>query len=237
LKHLYLKYSFTFRKFKKYSLVVSITDNGSDEYEGNNSKNQAKAITAGTDVFARIAIANDAADWFKFTATSSGNYTLSLTHTSATFTFNLYAAGNNTPALVPISTTATTKEYTLVANNTYYISITGGLSYNCYKLTVSSSSFITKSSYQEPIKETTTGLFDVKVSGNPTSTSFIMNVITNSEEKISMRVFDVQGRLIEERQGLQPMEILKVGERYINGMYLAEIRQGKNRKTIRLVKM
>ena len=58
-----------------------------------------------------------------------------------------------------------------------------------------------------------------------------MNVITNSDEKISMRVFDAQGRLIEEREGLQPMETLRIGERYINGVYMAEIRQGKNSKT------
>jgi hypothetical protein len=81
------------------------------------------------------------------------------------------------------------------------------------------------------------GSFDVKVLGNPTSTSFIMNVITGSDEKIGTRIFDAQGRLIEERQGLQPMETLRVGERYINGMYMAEIRQGKSIKTIRLVKM
>ena len=64
-----------------------------------------------------------------------------------------------------------------------------------------------------------------------------MNVITSSDEKISMRVFDAQGRLIEEKQSLQPFETLQIGEPYINGVYMAEIRQGKNIKTIRLVKM
>jgi hypothetical protein len=35
----------------------------------------------------------------------------------------------------------------------------------------------------------------------------------------------------------QPFETLRIGERYISGVYLAEIRQGKNIKTLRLVKM
>ncbi len=119
------------------STVVSITDNGSDEYESNNSKNQAKLITISTNINGRIATTADAADWFKFTTPAgTGNYTMSLTHPAATFTFNMYAAGNNVPALVPVSTSPTSKEYVLPGNTTFYISITGGLSYTCYTLVV-----------------------------------------------------------------------------------------------------
>lgn len=121
------------------SKLVSITDNGTDQYESNNSKNQASPDTIGKIVNARIALSTDIADWFKFTTPigSSKSYTITLSHPSVTYTFNLYAAGNNTPALVPVSSATGTKTYTLTGNATYYISITGGLSYNCYQLVVS----------------------------------------------------------------------------------------------------
>ena len=68
------------------SAVVAITDNGSDEFEGNNSKNQAKPVTAGQPAYARLALATDVADWFRFTTTTSGSYTLNLTHPSINHT-------------------------------------------------------------------------------------------------------------------------------------------------------
>jgi len=117
--------------------LLTIGDNGKDEYENNNSKNQAKAITISNVVNARIAVSTDI-DWFMFTTPAGTNtYTLSLTHPGASFIFNMYTGGNNTPALVPVNTTATTKEYVLSGNTTYYISVTGGLSYVCYELMVS----------------------------------------------------------------------------------------------------
>ncbi len=135
------------------SAAVSITDNGTDEYENNNSKNKAAAITVGSVVNGRIAVAGDAADWFKFvTAAGTGTYTVSLTHPSASFTFNLYTAGNNTPALIPSGTTATSKTYELNGNTTYYISVTGGLSYTCYDLMVIPSSVFTKTNTQGAAK-------------------------------------------------------------------------------------
>lgn len=116
---------------------TTVNDTGTDQYEANNTKNQAKAINIGNHIAARIALATDPADWFKFTTTGAGNYILSLTHPSVAYVFNMYAAGNNTPALVPINTTATSKEYVLAANTTYYISVTSAvLSFTCYDLSV-----------------------------------------------------------------------------------------------------
>ena len=119
------------------SKAITITDNGTDEYEGNNNKNQAKSINIGEIVNARIAVSGDAADWFKFTTPlGNTNYVLTLNHSSANFTFLMYPAGNNTPALTPVNSTANSKEYMLSENTTYYISIAGGLSYICYQLSV-----------------------------------------------------------------------------------------------------
>jgi Secretion system C-terminal sorting domain/SprB repeat len=224
------------------SLVKSITDNGQDEFESNNSKNQAKTIGLSVTNNARIATAGDAADWFKFTTTSAGSYTLMLTHPSATFTYNMYASGNNTPALVPTSTTATTKAYALAASTTYYISVTGGLSYVCYQFSVSPTSLLTKSSgvttQQEVDKQVKTNdVFNVSAFPNPSGSYFNIKIETSKDEKANLRVMDITGKLIEERKNLSSNQIERLGDRYINGVYLVEVIQGTNRKTIRLVKM
>ena len=134
--------------------LVNITDNGGDAFEGNNSKNQAKPIVIGSMVNARIALATDIADWFRFTTPAGSNgYTLSLTHPSANFTYNVFTGANNSPALVPASTTGTSKTYSLNGNTTYYISVTGGLSFVCYNLMITApAQLITKNS-SGPLKE------------------------------------------------------------------------------------
>jgi ELWxxDGT repeat protein len=227
----------------KTSPSLSITDNGSDQYESNNSKNQAVLISMGSNISARIALANDAADWFKFTTSSAGSYTLTFTHQSPGFVFNMYPAGNNVPALTPTSTSAITKMYTLAANTTYYIGITtGSLSYTCYQLSIAPTSFLTKSSGSTLQQEVTVSkkdelVFDVKVYGNPSQTEFILKAVTNSKEYMLLKVTDVNGRLIETRQKISPDKIIRLGERFIAGSYFAEIIQGNNRRVIKLIKI
>jgi ELWxxDGT repeat protein len=120
------------------SAIISITDNGGDQYESNNSKNQASADTIGKIVNARLAVSTDIADWFKFTTPAGNrNYTVTLSHPTVNFNFIVYPAGNNTAPLVPVSSATGSKTYFLNGNAVYYISITGTtLSYNCYTLVV-----------------------------------------------------------------------------------------------------
>jgi ELWxxDGT repeat protein len=116
---------------------VEVKDKGDDDYEKNDSKNKAAVISIGSVINARIAVSNDPADWFKFTTPAgASSYTVSLTHPSASFSFSLYATGNNTPALVPTSSTATSKTYSLSGSSTYYVEVTGGLSFVCYNLMI-----------------------------------------------------------------------------------------------------
>ena len=197
------------------STVVSITDNGSDEYESNNSKNQAKAISISTAIYARIATAADAADWFKFTTPAgTGNYILSFAHPSATFTFNMYTAGNNTPPLVPINPTATSKEYVLNGNTTYYISVTGGLSYVCYTLMVAPPTSFAKINTPEiittvkgnstPIKKDKPVVIEVEnlsVKAYPNPHKGVFNLRIESPENGIARIelFTITGQKLQER--------------------------------------
>jgi hypothetical protein len=216
-----------------------IKDDGKDGYENNNGKNSATVISIGAPASAKAV--NGDIDYFKLNGTNTwtGSYTLALSQTPSSVTY--YLTQSNGATIVQASdSSATYKHYNALSGN-YFVKVNSGTSYNCYQLTVSSG-IITRSSgisvQQEMTKAPVNdGFFDVKVFGNPSSTGFTMNIITSSAEKMSIRVFDAQGRLIEQRQSLQPYETLRIGERYINGVYMAEIRQSKNIKTIRLVKM
>jgi len=223
------------------SAALSITDNGSDEYESNNSKSKAKLVSIGTSISARIALATDVADWFMFTTPAAGgNYILTLNHPSVNYTFSINIAGNNAVALIPVDSTATSKEYVLNGNTTYYVSLTGALSYVCYQLTISTP-LLTRSSVNSLQNEVQAdkagnGLFDVVVYGNPSHTGFIFQVRTSSKDKMQLKVFDAVGRMIELGEKMQPDQLLRLGDNYIKGVYLVEIIQGKNRKVTKLVK-
>ncbi|THU31526.1 T9SS type A sorting domain-containing protein [Niastella caeni] len=77
--------------------------------------------------------------------------------------------------------------------------------------------------------------FAVKVFGNPASDYFNIN-IKGSAGKISVRVVDVQGRVIEYRETV-PEGTLQLGQSYRSGFYYLEVRQGNNMKQIKLVKL
>jgi ELWxxDGT repeat protein len=183
------------------SKVVSVIDNGGDQYEGNNTKNQAKAINVGDNISARIALATDPADWFKFTTTGAGNYILTFTHPSVSYVFNLYAAGNNTPALAPISTTATTKEYVLLANTSYYISITGGLSYTCYNLSIVLPASFTQTNNitdgkTESILKTLPPVLSSRAYPNPHQGSFTLQINSPESGMAVIQLITAEGKVI-----------------------------------------
>lgn len=77
--------------------------------------------------------------------------------------------------------------------------------------------------------------FTVKVYGNPAQDHFTIN-IKGSEGKISLRVVDIQGRIVETRQNV-PEGTLQLGSSYRSGFYYLEVKQGNNIKQIKLVKL
>jgi alpha-tubulin suppressor-like RCC1 family protein/6-phosphogluconolactonase (cycloisomerase 2 family) len=76
----------------------------------------------------------------------------------------------------------------------------------------------------------------VRIFNNPTETSFQLIVYSQSNEKIAVRIFDVTGRTIENFRNHSVRSVLDLGKWYINGVYFAEITQGKNRKVVKLIK-
>jgi Secretion system C-terminal sorting domain/PKD-like domain len=79
------------------------------------------------------------------------------------------------------------------------------------------------------------GSFDVNIFPNPTKSSFNLQVSSTSRETFSVKVLDVQGRLIKSKI-VFASEINNIGNDLKSGVYMFEITQGKEKKTVRGVK-
>ena len=78
--------------------------------------------------------------------------------------------------------------------------------------------------------------FEVSILNNPTRNAFSLNVSSNTSNVYSIRVTDLSGRVIEFRNNIPVAQTLQFGSDYRKGMYFAEIREGRNVRTIKLVK-
>jgi hypothetical protein len=90
----------------------------------------------------------------------------------------------------------------------------------------------------EPAQTVTTipnNPFIVKVYGNPAEDHFNIN-IQGSAEKISLRVIDIRGRVIEWRENV-PQGTLQLGQAYRKGFYYLEVWQGNKIRQLKLVKL
>jgi hypothetical protein len=77
----------------------------------------------------------------------------------------------------------------------------------------------------------------IRVYPNPSRNYFTMNIeAMNDREKISVRIIDVAGRVVEVKNNLSGSQSLRFGEKLKAGIYFAEIRQGIAVKQFKLVK-
>jgi hypothetical protein len=77
--------------------------------------------------------------------------------------------------------------------------------------------------------------WDVRFFPNPTKSTFNLQVSSTSREAFSVKVFDVQGRLIKTME-VFASENNNFGNELKSGTYMFEITQGKEKKTVRGVK-
>jgi hypothetical protein len=80
------------------------------------------------------------------------------------------------------------------------------------------------------------GTFKVKAYPNPTTHTFTLDVQSASNEPIEVKVFDLTGHMVYYHKGSLKEAHHKFGQMLTNGTYLAEVRQGLNRRTITLIK-
>lgn len=77
----------------------------------------------------------------------------------------------------------------------------------------------------------------VRAYPNPSTSYFTFNIETgNYKDKISVRLIDVAGRVMETRNNLSGNQVLKIGNNLKAGLYIAEIRQGNSTRQIKLLK-
>jgi Secretion system C-terminal sorting domain len=62
-----------------------------------------------------------------------------------------------------------------------------------------------------------------------------LNLSTTSEEMVQVRVYDMLGKLIEDRKA-QVSDIIELGDNYPSGVYNVIVSQGENTKTMRVIK-
>ncbi len=76
---------------------------------------------------------------------------------------------------------------------------------------------------------------EATLSPNPASGQFTLQVNASKKDIISIRILDVNGKSVYTTKGL-PGQTFKFGESYMKGVYLVEVRQGNEIKTLKAVK-
>ena len=85
----------------------------------------------------------------------------------------------------------------------------------------------------DPVGE---GKLSLKVIPNPTTNYFNLKLNSASREKITVKVLDVSGRVVDIRNNIAANSTLELGNKYHNGLYFAEVMQGTYRVVVRLLK-
>ncbi|NUY82714.1 T9SS type A sorting domain-containing protein, partial [Flavobacterium sp. MAH-1] len=79
--------------------------------------------------------------------------------------------------------------------------------------------------------------FRAVVYPNPYTESFALDMDTSSEDKVQVKVYDMIGKLIEEREfAIDAIEAQQFGERYPSGVYNLVVTQAGFVKTLRIIK-
>ena len=87
------------------------------------------------------------------------------------------------------------------------------------------------------IAETATAAFTAVAAPNPFASEFAIDVTTPNQENVTLRVYDMLGKLIESREvKVSEMISEKVGAQYPSGVYNVVVTQGEIVKTLRVIK-
>jgi hypothetical protein len=87
------------------------------------------------------------------------------------------------------------------------------------------------------VPEVTDTKFGLKAFPNPSSTQFNVHLeSSNTTDKITLRVYDLNGRTVRLMQDLRAGQTVQFGSEYRPGIYFVEILQGSNRKQVKLLK-
>lgn len=158
-------------------------------------------------------------------------YTTNEVRTAVQFMFN-----NGTATLAPVTVNGTTYTGITTTNATTFAAYLDKLNnLGCPLNHHGEMSSAIQSSGELAIAEVQKQ-FSVKVAPNPTTTTFNIQVNGLSNEKVSVRVTDMAGRLVEQRLNVAANQVLTLGSVYRSGVYYVEVIQGANKQQLKLVK-
>ena len=87
----------------------------------------------------------------------------------------------------------------------------------------------------KPTTENGKQSLEVSLSPNPSSNQFIMVAHSSNLQPVSIRVIDANGRNVYSTKGLAE-QTFSFGDKFANGLYMIEVRQGNEVKTMKVVK-
>ena len=96
------------------------------------------------------------------------------------------------------------------------------------------SSMITEAEQENKVVIEPTG-FDIKAYPNPSDRGFNL-VINGTDEQMQFKCYDVSGRLVEQASDLRSGVIFRFGEAYRPGIYIVQVWNGKEMRSVKLVK-
>ncbi|MDB5280717.1 MAG: Por secretion system C-terminal sorting protein [Ferruginibacter sp.] len=87
-------------------------------------------------------------------------------------------------------------------------------------------------------RELSAGKFNISIAPNPSNNRFNVSIETaDTKEKISLRVTDMQGRLIEQRNNIYTGQTIQIGDGYKTGVYFVEVIQGNTKRQLKVIKV
>ena len=98
---------------------------------------------------------------------------------------------------------------------------------------------IAKTTNKTPVQNQEAYL-EFNVTVYPVPSAYEFNVQLNgsdTKQKVSLRIFDDVGRLMEVRNNLTIGQTLTLGDKYAKGFYIIEATQGSRRKTVKVMKL
>jgi len=78
--------------------------------------------------------------------------------------------------------------------------------------------------------------FSARVLSNPSPNYFELRLNAKAGSILQIKVYDLQGRMVESKPSLQPNQTVRFGTLYTPGVYMVQLIQGTQIQTIRLIK-
>ena len=208
---------------------------GSYDLSSNGTPSGAATIPFNTDIKGTVSPKNDI-DHYKFTITTGGTITMSLTTLPANYDLALL---NGSGTQMAISKNKSSKNESISLNvgaGTYYAKVipvgTANSATSCYTLKVQTGT--AAKTMATPIDENVTPGFAINLFPNPAADQ--LNVwVKGFDRNADIKVYDLVGKLVMQQQTNKTLTQLNIS-RFPSGIYMLNVNNGKETKAVKFIK-